>query len=561
MICHKKLLVLLLFSCAVFYIWSAPYSVPTKDSAEYLFCAKHLSVPHPPGAVSYLLLLKPFMIFGYTGALLLHLILALSVSALFYLIISSTARNKMEQLYSFSITLLISSGFFMHFIMFPETDAMLFLLLSFSVFFLLEKKYHLSAFFFCAAFTISYQFISLIPCFVLYPLLRKKIDLKRLLLITILLLSAFTYLPLRGQSLYSYDPGVSSFRGLLTYLSLSEFKVQKNLSSVSHADFREFLKIYPPGTLFFLLFPLISLIKKDKTSIFFSVSSLLYLIFFFYLARASLQNSVHYFFPFVLLSSCSLIHSGLRNSLILLLFASILCWNPLTDRVYNRALPQQYAEISLSGIRQGIYFTARDCHINYFMYFFPSENFFFINVSDLERNAFREKLEKNLKIRISGNDVPEMVVSIIQQTIQQHRVYFENDPIFDFIPFQSAAQGLRREISGEYVPVLISLKNFPDLDYQGNDEEIHNLLITFTNTFLGEISQLVPQDPEKAVSLLLRIPGGVEKIGSFLKKEFYQAAAMQLQQGRKDNAARFYRALLSYSPDEKEALRILEKVQ
>jgi len=475
-----------------------PFNLTTKDAGEYLVAARNLTIAHPPGAILYIILLKLFLVFGIKGAYILNIIFAIIFSIFSFLIFRTiiSAKEVLKDKYAnlLSATLLfflVNNTFFQRVFLFIETDAIICTLLSICIYFFIKRNFLLSLFVFSSSFLVNYQLLFFAPVFVFYPIYKKKINIRIFLLIFVLLFSGFIYLYARTDALYSWDPGIKSIVSLFDYLTLKEYSVRNVLINKNFATLDDFIKYYPNSTLFYLFFlfltPLIAFFRKESRFVFILV--VLYSIFFIYVSRASAMNSIHYAFPLVFfsyLSICFLYIVLDEKWIILAILFLIPDISFLNTSIYRYGLPEKYFEISTRNIKNGIYLIARDCHINYFRWLIDKNSDIIpVNIEDLRRKQNREELSLRLGIMLPDASIPSQINYLISTKI--YKVYFENDPLFDFINAPSAIQGIRREAFGEFENIITKgdIESLPK-GHEIEDEEIRNIIVGIKNGYMDQ---------------------------------------------------------------------------
>lgn len=492
------------------FFYMSPFNLTTKDSGEYLVSARYLNIAHPPGAPLYILLLKIFYHFlGLNGAYLLNMLLAIIFVGLFIGVCYHISHSPNGL---FNVFLLIPTYLFFKAFLYIETDALIYTMFMGVIYLQLKGKYKTSIFLYLLSFWVNYQLLFLAPAFLLFPIYRRKgvISIGHLGMTIFVVFSMVLYLPFRDSARFSWEKSLKRPYDIIRYMGLMTYKVKKNLdvSRINLLDFirhkkrAEFLLSFIFIMVFFFLTHN-SYIKYYLLSLF-----LLYLLFFSYTARAGVVNSYHYALPLWAIALLLGAYTRFKKGLFFILAVLVAILPGLRDMriekgFYDYNLPLNYARISTMGINRGIFFIARDCHINYFRFYLGDNSGVIpINISDLSRKSVREYYAKSLNIPLPDGDIPEIVNYIIRE--YKGDIYYENDPIFSFIDAMAQNQGLRKKVGGNFRYILSNLYlNLPN-DYPDFDEELYNIILGFRISLYYEILYITKEQPLKGFKLFER---------------------------------------------------------
>ncbi|MDD5092160.1 MAG: hypothetical protein PHQ23_14745, partial [Candidatus Wallbacteria bacterium] len=499
-------------------------------------------------------------------------ILHFSLAMLFLLILhgivarflSDKPRLPRMMIPLFLVAALSGTGIFRISFLVIETDALVITLLAASVLAGCYRRTGLAVYLYALTFLVNYQFLFLAPLY-LIVMAKERLCFSRIWCIALIVLTGFAYLPARTDAQYSHDPGLNSPAQFFRYLALKEYKVKANLDRESHAVIADFKREYPIWSWLLLLFLPAALTSKGirREGWFPAAGFLLYLLFFAYVARASVKNSLHYSMPLVFLGIVSLAGAG-RTRILAFAGAAMVLGPGGADclKIYRDRIPQHYAELSLQGIDSGIFFVARDCHINYFRWLLRKNSKVIpVNVADLARKTCRIRLSRRLGYELPDAAVPDLVNLIIAREHLRKRVFFENDPLFEFVNHPSAQQGLRKEAYGQRKLLVADRLPVMSWDYSGPDEEIRNLLVTFRSSLFPELLDVILHDPDKSYSVFKRCYPVRQPWDSYFRQGLQRAAAGFIRENNMKRAVSCYRIILDMDPLDRDAGTMLENLE
>ena len=492
----KSLTIIILLFLSLLYSYLLSFGLDTKDSGEFLVCAKRFIPAHSPGSVLYIIIAKLFSFSGPFGVNSLSLIF----SVLSVLILMKSVNQK------YLIYGLILVIFTFQSVVYYSTTAEIYTMVLFicSLLIYFSKNNSPEAFSMTSGLLglLSPVYLLLSLPFIIYEL-KKVFNQKNKLFVFLALffLPMFLYLfiTFRTDSIaknITFESLIDTFNFMIG----KDFQVKQNVLSFDPMwifnNFKTlFIKLFSTSSIVFILI-LIMFIKLElKKKIGSLLTIILYVVFFIFL-RLEVKNVFHFFIPiipFVILILDSRVkkrYMSFNRKSLFMIFLVPIFFNLFQLEVNHTQLPEKYAEDVISIVKEpAIVIISIDNRINYFDYIREYTNkikkdVVFINLTHLNKEYYVKSFSKKLIIpeMIDRNELINLK-NLISLNNEKRNIYFDAHPSLYGLDIRVNPCGLvfstnnRTDDWSKLLGKLSHIFNFKEKS--PNDPEFKNLIISY----------------------------------------------------------------------------------
>lgn len=486
----KKIDVFILFSFIAFFFFYLSHGLDTKDSGEFLVCAKRLLPAHSPGSVLYIIIGRLFVFMGAVGVNLLSLIF--SVSSLFILL----KLSKDNTLFKILIIILFSGSSIVYYSTSAEVYTAVLFFISLIVFFAEKRKYEALSFSSGLLALLSPIYFLLTLPFILIHLFKYK-NKKNIIFIFILPIILYLFITIRLpyiNNVFSSD----SFIKTIDFISGKDFAVKKNVLSfdfgwITNNVVSLFLKSIKMSSFWFIVFVMFLCQIDLKKNVDVLITLLLYFVFFV-LLRLDVKNVFHFFIPIIplilrLFKDVRLEKSVLHKNIFISVALFFIVFSIFNIDVKHTRLPLMYAKDVVDIVKEtSLVIVSIDNRINYFKYLneytdYIKKDIIFINLADLSKDYYLRSLNKELEIpeMIDTNPMVNLV-NIIALNKNKKNIYFDADPSLYGVDISVYDHGLlfsTNVVSSLPLEIYNNIKEITAFNITLNDPEFKNLIISY----------------------------------------------------------------------------------